>query len=146
MKATPILISFLAIYSATTLTKAAPAPDPFLDILANAASSLFNTAANIVGSAFDIFFGAIQGIVGGALGGILGGILGSGRFGVINTDPNKGGCQAENVARIIEHLFKVLEIPVIECRTHADCYDVGIGICGPVKGISNTENICLLTR
>ncbi|KAB7504319.1 hypothetical protein Anas_11975 [Armadillidium nasatum] len=145
MKATPILISFLAIYSAT-LTKAAPAPEPFFDILANAATSFFNTAAHIVGGAFDIFFGAIRGIVGGALGGILGGILGSGRFGVINTDPNKGGCQAENVAKIIEHLFKVLDIPVVECDTHADCYEVGIGICGPVKGISNTKNICLLTR
>lgn len=52
-----------------------------------------------------------------------------------------------NLSQILTPLFLLLQqIPVVECNSNRDCYDVGTGICGPVKGIPNTENICQLTR
>ncbi|KAL7635727.1 UNVERIFIED_CONTAM: hypothetical protein RMT77_013544 [Armadillidium vulgare] len=134
MKIAPFVVVLIAIGFAT-YTQAAPQP----------IFGLIETAANIIGGAFGAIAGAIQGILHGALGGVLSGVIGSGRFGKISVNPHEGGCQAQNVAKIIDNLFKVLEIPVVECRSHADCYNTGTGVCGPIQGIPNVKNICQLT-
>ncbi|KAL7635726.1 UNVERIFIED_CONTAM: hypothetical protein RMT77_013548 [Armadillidium vulgare] len=138
MKIAPFLVVLIAIGFAT-YTQAAP--EPILDILEN----LKDTAVKVVGTVVGTIAGAIKGILKGALGGVLTGVIRSGKFGTISANPRDGGCQAQNVAKIIDNLFKVLEIPVVGCRTHADCHNTGIGVCGPVKGLSNVQNICQLT-
>ncbi|KAB7500151.1 hypothetical protein Anas_14438 [Armadillidium nasatum] len=99
MKIAPFVVVLLAIGFAT-YTQAAPEP----------LFGLIETAANIIGAGISAIAGAIEGFINGALGGVLTGVLKSGNFASI---PNEGGCQAENVAKIIDNLFKVLEIPVV---------------------------------
>ncbi|KAB7504318.1 hypothetical protein Anas_11974 [Armadillidium nasatum] len=134
MKIAPFVVVLLAIGFAT-YTQAAPEP----------LFGLIETAANIIGAGISAIAGAIEGFINGALGGVLTGVLKSGNFGKISVNPREGGCQAENVAKIIDNLFKVLEIPVVGCRSNRDCRNTGIGVCGSVQGIPNAQRICQLT-